>query len=169
MNLDQAKNLANYAVRRLHPYCERIHIAGSIRREKPEVHDIEIVCLPSRCQDLFGDNCDRHPHFQRTAHSLGIVRTGDPQSGKYIKVQMPEGINLDIFIASPTNYGWILALRTGPAEYSKSLVVRGKAIGYRFENGEIYLGEWAEPVPVMLEEEVFTLLGIPYIHPKERK
>lgn len=31
----------------LAPACVRIEIAGSIRREKPEVKDIELVCEPS--------------------------------------------------------------------------------------------------------------------------
>lgn len=30
----------------LAPHCDRIEIAGSIRRKKPEVKDIEIVVIP---------------------------------------------------------------------------------------------------------------------------
>lgn len=42
----------------LAPYCERIEIAGSIRRRKPTVHDIEFVAIPrterEEQRDLFG-------------------------------------------------------------------------------------------------------------------
>lgn len=46
MNLDYAKQIAEALIEELRPYCERISIAGSIRRGKQEVKDIEIVAVP---------------------------------------------------------------------------------------------------------------------------
>ncbi|MFH1640834.1 MAG: hypothetical protein ABIA66_02590, partial [Candidatus Omnitrophota bacterium] len=44
--LEKMKYLAEDVVRLLRPYCTRIEIAGSIRRTRSEVSDIEIVCIP---------------------------------------------------------------------------------------------------------------------------
>jgi len=46
MLLAEARKLAEQMVERLRPACDKIEIAGSVRRGKPEVKDIEIVCLP---------------------------------------------------------------------------------------------------------------------------
>lgn len=46
MILSRAKVLAEEVRQVLAPYCEQIEIAGSIRREKAEVGDIEIICIP---------------------------------------------------------------------------------------------------------------------------
>jgi len=53
--LSTAITLAESIVTALAPGCSRIAIAGSVRREKPEVGDIEIVCIPRVTgHDLFG-------------------------------------------------------------------------------------------------------------------
>lgn len=39
MQLNQARELAANLVEQMRPYCERVEIAGSIRRHKPEVAD----------------------------------------------------------------------------------------------------------------------------------
>jgi DNA polymerase/3'-5' exonuclease PolX len=46
MKYQEALKIAQETVELLRPHCERIEIAGSIRREKPEPNDIEIVAIP---------------------------------------------------------------------------------------------------------------------------
>lgn len=46
MKLEQAQSIAEELRRELEPGCERIEIAGSIRRKKPEVKDIELCLIP---------------------------------------------------------------------------------------------------------------------------
>lgn len=46
MKLAQALAIAEKVKALLAPHCERIEIAGSIRRKKPDVKDIEIVAIP---------------------------------------------------------------------------------------------------------------------------
>ena len=43
MEYNKALEIAEKTKAQLAPYCERIEIAGSIRRKKPDVGDIEIV------------------------------------------------------------------------------------------------------------------------------
>lgn len=46
MKLELAKTIANRLRERMSPFCERIEIAGSVRRQKDKVNDIEIVAIP---------------------------------------------------------------------------------------------------------------------------
>lgn len=46
MTLEQAKKFAEAVVGWLRPHCFRIEVAGSIRRERKECADVDIVCVP---------------------------------------------------------------------------------------------------------------------------
>lgn len=46
MRLEQAQRLAQQLVVDLEPACERIEVAGSIRRQRSQVKDIELVVIP---------------------------------------------------------------------------------------------------------------------------
>lgn len=46
MKLERATIIADKVVTALRPLCERIEIAGSVRRARPEVNDVDLVLLP---------------------------------------------------------------------------------------------------------------------------
>ncbi len=125
MELKRAKQIAIILSSKLQPYCKAIHIAGSIRREKKEVGDIEIVCAPKDqiSTDLFGNviATNRCPNFCSAAFNLGRVIKGNP-TGKYIQIELSEGINLDLFMPDDEDYFRQLAIRTGSAEYSNKVI-----------------------------------------------
>ena len=133
MNFNLANTIAHKYHRLLGNHCNKIYIAGSLRRLKTDVKDIEIVCLPRTetldAVDLFGTG-KQIEHvidaFADCANNLGKVIKGQP-SGKYMQILLPEGINLDLFIPSAADFYRQLAIRTGPAEYSYATL----AIGWR--------------------------------------
>jgi DNA polymerase/3'-5' exonuclease PolX len=47
MELKRAQEIASQVITKLAPYCERIEVAGSIRRRRPFVHDIDVVVIPT--------------------------------------------------------------------------------------------------------------------------
>jgi DNA polymerase/3'-5' exonuclease PolX len=55
MSYPFALNLANRMVELLRPDCQRIEIAGSIRRKKETIGDIELVLISRDQTNLFGD------------------------------------------------------------------------------------------------------------------
>lgn len=78
LSLSTAKKIAIEAGNKLLPFCDRLNIAGSIRRGKQEVHDIEIVCQPKRVKvgtlDLFGQDTRKEEisaEFVKVVMSLG--------------------------------------------------------------------------------------------------
>ena len=52
MKLETAKEIANDFLKLIRPFCLRAEIAGSIRREKPEVKDVEICAVPRDLWEL---------------------------------------------------------------------------------------------------------------------
>ncbi len=56
--LEEAKAIALRVCERIAPACERVEVAGSIRRGKPQVGDIELVVIPrfetKTVDDMFG-------------------------------------------------------------------------------------------------------------------
>jgi DNA polymerase/3'-5' exonuclease PolX len=60
----QALAIAERTRAALAPYCDRIEIAGSIRRRNPSVKDIELVAIP-RQVPTGGVSADRLYGFER--------------------------------------------------------------------------------------------------------
>ncbi|GAH73129.1 unnamed protein product, partial [marine sediment metagenome] len=57
MELEKAKVIAENLKSLLAPVCEKIEVAGSIRRQKPDVGDIELLCIPKYVASV--DQLDR--------------------------------------------------------------------------------------------------------------
>jgi DNA polymerase/3'-5' exonuclease PolX len=173
MKLEDALPIAKLWVRNLEPYCDRIEIAGSIRRQKPDVKDIEIVCIPkeSTLTDLFGATQTlRVSGFAALLSEAEnndeiIVVSGKLHTGKYIKIFLKEyGIKIDLFTATKDNWGHILAIRTGSADYSHRVLAHyWVKAGYHSIEGQLTRN--GVPVPVREERDLFDLIGIEYTEP----
>jgi DNA polymerase/3'-5' exonuclease PolX len=172
MTLTEATPIADAIVRLLTPHCDRIAIAGSVRRRKATVGDIEIVCIPStyRPPDLFS-TCDfgetrRSQDWIRAAYQIGRVTKGHPIDGRYIQFDR-DGVQVDLFTATAENWGLILAIRTGSAAFSHTVLARGWVRnGYTSEGGMLRRG--AETVPVREEADLFRLAGVAWVEPEGR-
>lgn len=171
MKLERADELARWICKQLGPHCDRIAVAGSVRRRKPECGDVEIVCIPKTTDsvDLFGCGSElmRIPDFIKTVHVLGVICKGNPRIGKYMQL-MVSGEQLDLFTATPENWGLIFAIRTGSADFSHQVLACGwvKA-GYTSRDGLLC---WCglDPVPVREEVDLFKLIGVPWVEPERR-
>ena len=107
MNYKSARRIADSIVEQLKPYCKRIEIAGSVRRKKEEVKDIEICIIPDNKQLIT---------LAKVINKSRRIKGG--MINKYSQRMLPEGIKLDIFMANADTWGLIYAIRTGSAYYS---------------------------------------------------
>ncbi len=125
LSLSQAESLAERVADELRPVCERIEVAGSIRRQCATVGDLELVVIPKR-RGLWSD----HGESLLDEKLNSLVRYGRLIKGKggerYKRFLFPamDGLQLDLYIVTPERWGVVLALRTGPAEFSRALVTR---------------------------------------------
>ncbi len=166
MRLIDASRIAEEIKAALDPYCNRIEIAGSIRRECCEVGDVEIVCIPSvELGGLFKDEELRSQGFCKQINAWEKVK-GSPE-GKYTQ-RIYEGMKVDIFIAVPENWGMILAIRTGSADFSHMrLAARWAKFGYTSRGGILY-DDQDQPTMIREEKDLFDLLGLDWLDPKDR-
>jgi len=159
----EAKAIADNVLLLLKPYCYRIEIAGSIRREKEIIGDIEIVAIPKPYQTgLFQDGiADVVNQWEKVKGELEYGKT------KYTQRILPEGIKLDLFFAEQGNWGLIFAIRTGSADYSHKVLANGWVKrGYKSEGG--YLQKDGKLYDVQEEKDLFERIGIEYVEPKFR-
>ena len=76
---------------------------------------------------------------------------------------------MDLFLATPENWGAIYCIRTGPAAFSQALVTHFKLrTPYRQQDGALVVEATGEVVPVPEEADYFRLAGLPYLEPAER-
>lgn len=127
LKLAEAQRIAEAVVAELRPGCERIEVAGSVRRRKPEVGDLEVVCVPRvEAAGLFGaeERSLLLPILDRLCEERRLVfLQGGEKARKYAFVKQ-DGLCLDLFIVRPETWGVQLAIRTGPAAFSQALVTR---------------------------------------------
>ncbi len=180
---EKAIALAEELIDLLAPYCERLAIAGSLRRGSPDVGDIELVAIPrvEPVYDLLGDTIGQRDvlHENVTLHADGgtFIRrldvNGRPRFGRKTKYLFFRGVPFDLFAAEPDNWGLIWLIRTGPGEFNKRLLTPWSQggdvlpIGMRCEGGFLWRGD--QKLLTFEEPDVFEFLGIPYIEPKERR
>jgi DNA polymerase/3'-5' exonuclease PolX len=152
----------------LRDYCERIEIAGSLRRMKPTIGDIEIVCIPKIVQglDLFGGPGERINLLEEQTRGYHILKGGP----KYKQIQL-KSIKLDLFIATPETWGMIYVIRTGCADFTHWLVTprqKGGALpsNMRAADGRLWMGNTALDTPE--ERDVFDTLRLEWIEPEQR-
>lgn len=165
----RAKQLANKIVGQLQPYCDRIEIAGSIRRKVPVVGDIEIVCIPK----TIGESKVRIAKWSNQVYRLGHLLKGSKnlKNGKYFKIKLPEGINLDLFVTRPEIWGNIFLIRTGSADFAHRVLTEINKKGYTSQHGVFRkLGDYDDEENVFCyeEQDVFDLAGMPWVEPHDR-
>lgn len=168
--LPDAERIAHSMAAALTPFCSRVEIAGSIRRRKRIVGDIEIVCIPQFETDMFGN-----PSGVSKLAGIDWTLYGEVKANgeKYKKILLPQGIQLDLFIVTPpAQWGVIFLIRTGPADYSRKMVTPRRDGGrlpsnYRVKDGAV----WSRNHIIETPEEFnyYELCGVPFVQPWLRK
>lgn len=194
MKLNQAREIAVKVCERLQPFTTRINIAGSIRREKPEPGDIEIICLPRMIEveqgDLFGTvtiTKKVSENFIAEIAEIGRALKGHA-TGRHMQILLPERVKLDLFMPQEADYIRQYVIRTGSMEYShKSIAAAWKRKGWcgtehglrkikdciEHKQGDKSKWEVINPNPELPpvwedEKSFFLWLGVNWIQPKLR-
>jgi len=151
-HIDDAKKVAEEVVELLKPYCGKIAIAGSVRRGKTVVGDIDIIVA------------DTKDNFVERLEELGCTDT----ETKIVEFQMMcKGISVDITIVNGDMWGAALMHATGSVQENIRLRVKAKKMGYKLNeyglwdsNGNIVAGR--------TEKEVYQALGEDFIESMDR-
>ncbi len=170
--------VAQHLVTVLAPACERVEIAGSLRRGRATVHDVEIVAQPRPARDLFGAVDERAPceldqvlaRLEREGRIARRETAAGQRWGPKWKaaIAVRTGVPIDLFcVRPPAQWGAILAIRTGPASLSERLVTQCKRRGLRCEDGRL-VTVTGQTLETPDERAFFALCGVPFVPPEER-
>jgi len=155
MRLEEAQKLAEQIVKQIHPHCERVEIVGSIRRKQSQIRDVDVVLTPKS--------------FLWSRIIATLQRTMDAKvlkRGESIAQLTIEGVNVDLYVASPETYEPLVLIRTGSAGHNIKLSIlahkKGMKLSHRglIKNGRIIASS---------EREIFEALGLGYVPPEERE
>ena len=141
--------------------CDRIEVAGSIRRQKSKVHDIDFVVVTKNDAE-----------WQKINEKLKKLKAKPNCSGNsVIKAFLPcqNGLfQVDFYRAKPSTFGILLLVRTGSAEHNVWLagcaISKGMRIKYSeglIKDNSVIAGE--------TEKGVFEALGLSCPLPAERE
>jgi DNA polymerase (family X) len=143
---------------RILPEVSAADTAGSVRRRRATVRDIDLVAgslQPDAVMESFS-------HLPQLAH---VDQRGDTK----LTAVTHTGLNVDLRIVPPTSYGNLLQHFTGSAEHNVAL--RGYAQRRGYKISEYHLEELAMSAKISCatEAQVYRTVGLDYIPPEIRE
>jgi DNA polymerase/3'-5' exonuclease PolX len=169
----EAKRRADELLAELSPACERIEIAGGVRRQKPECHDTELVAIPKfePILDIFNQVARQRNLLNERIEELHLVL--DKNGDRYKKIIYTEDLDCDLFIVlPPAQWGVIFTIRTGSAEFSHYIVTPRKYGGKMpsdcaCKDGAVH-DKSGRIIPMPEEMDFLNFLGLGWIKPSDR-
>lgn len=170
----------------LAPVCVRVLVAGSLRRRKALVGDVEILYVPQMADgprvDMFAPPVPRgldegllEVLLERGVLTKRLSVKGSAAWGAKNKlaVHVESGIPVDLFAATAENWWNYIVCRTGGARSNIAICTAARERGWKWNpygagfsrrlmNGNL------EVHAVKSEAEVFEFVGLPYLPPEER-
>lgn len=168
--LEQAERLAQGWVEKFRPFCDRVEVAGSIRRHKSEVGDIEICAIP-------GTDVTRAMGLYNLVRSIPRTKGKLPHEGARYTQFIVDPIKMDCFWCTRETWGLNFLIRTGSAEFSHALAAHSNRLGYEWKEARVYRADTRlgsdqsddrDPIVLLEEEDVFRFFGLRWVPPEER-
>ncbi len=163
-------------------YCERVVIAGSLRRKREEVHDIEILYIPKIVRrpsdhDLFADVLiDSASEFLDGLLKADLLSKRPNKNGVFawgpknkLAIHVPSGIAVDFFATDEEKWWVALVIRTGGKDTNLKLTTGAQAKGRSLNAyGCGVTNSDGSITRASSERHVFELCGVPYLEPTQR-
>ena len=173
MKLFDAYKIADKIKAELAPMCERIEIAGSLRRGRPEVNDIDFVILPKPGQmDAIKARCEKKCHVVKDGEQNYIVRLpsyGGGGGGFQVDIFFARPAVKDLLQTVPGNWGSLLLCRTGSTAHNIYLVEHAKSRGFTWNPYKGVLDAEGYVIASETEEEIFDMLALEFVPPANRE
>ncbi|MBJ6748944.1 DNA polymerase/3'-5' exonuclease PolX [Geomonas anaerohicana] len=137
---------------------ERIEVAGSIRRRRDSIKDIDIVATspdPASVMEAFLNLTQVHDVIMR-----GPTRAS---------VTIREGVQVDLRVVEPASYGAALAYLTGSQAHNVRLREMAQKRGLKINEYGIFREEDNVRLGGENEEDVYRLLDLPFVPPVLRE
>jgi len=180
LKLEDAEREAAWILSKIDFLCDSVLVVGSVRRRRPEVHDIDIVVIPKLPRERQWDEIAR---ALRRAHGIVQFQKG-PKLMTFAHYKDAVGLvspgrdpeyTFDVYHATPDTWGILVLVRTGSKEHNVKLCNLALSKGMRLSAAE-GLQKSVDSFPSMMkviacktEEEIFAALGLPFVEPQDRE
>lgn len=138
------------------PSLQALAIAGSLRRFRETVKDIDLVGSSDEAEAVMAA-------FVSLPVAAGVVNHGATKS----TILLSSGLQADLRLVSPEEYAYALLHSTGSAEHNVAMRGRAKERGMKLNEYGLWRGE--ARVPAATERDIFAALGLAEIPPELRE
>ncbi|MBI4430437.1 MAG: DNA polymerase/3'-5' exonuclease PolX [Candidatus Omnitrophica bacterium] len=138
------------------PEVKRASLAGSLRRHKEVIRDVDIVVGSDKPLAVMN-------RFTRIKLAAEVVQHGETKS----QIRLPSGIRVDLRVVSDKEFPYALHHFTGSKEHNTAMRTRAKKMGMKMNEYGLFKG--TRLIPCRDEEEIFKKLGLVYIPPEMRE
>lgn len=175
-----AQSVGSDLLTHFNEWTTRIKIAGSVRRKKPEVGDLELLIIPMLGIRPGGNLFNRSETYSLTDERIELLvqdgwlefretKAGNTVNGPKIKLlRDPDtGIPVDIFITNEKSWHNYLVCRTGPKESNLAIAKRAREMGLKWEPYSSGFRDLSSKSRIVCnsEREVFDTVELPYTNP----
>ncbi|MDI6799380.1 MAG: DNA polymerase/3'-5' exonuclease PolX [Actinomycetota bacterium] len=135
-----------------------ISSAGSLRRMKETIGDIDILVSSNMSEEVFDD-------FTQMDGVLRVIERGRAKAS----VMTEAGLQVDLRVVSPNEYGSALQYFTGSKEHNVRLRDFAKRRGYKISEYGIFDAGTGTRLGGRREEEIYKVLGMKMMDPTLRE
>ncbi len=158
--LGRALPLAEDIVRRLKDAAPvgQIEIAGSIRRRRETIGDIDILVTsgkPAAVMDV----------FTRLSHVARILAQGETKSS----IVTDDGVQVDLRVVDDDSFGAALQYFTGSKEHNIRLREMAVKAGLKINEYGVFKGSADRKIGGRAEEDIYEALDLPWVPPELRE
>ena len=164
--LDVAEREASKIAEHLkgYPGVEKVTPAGSLRRGRETVGDLDILVTGQACCD---DN-ERQKLIQHVIKLPGLMEI-IAQGENKVSFRLRGGMQVDVRLLPPESFGAAMQYFTGSKAHNVTLRQRAIKMGYTLSEYSLATLEGEKPVAGKSEEEIYAKLGLDYIPPELRE
>lgn len=149
--------LVSEIIDELKKYAERIEPAGSLRRMKETIGDIDILATGKNSSEII----DR---FTKLPIVKEVLAKGDTKASIIVKTN---NLQVDLRVVSPDSFGSALQYFTGSKAHNIKLRGLAKDKGLKISEYGVFKGE--KKIAGQTEEDVYASLGLSWIPPELRE
>ena len=146
------------------PGIDKITPAGSLRRGRETVGDLDILVTGKCCVDD-AERAAAIEHIANYQPLMDVIASGDNK----ISFRLRSGMQVDVRLLPPESFGAAMQYFTGSKGHNVALRQRALKMGYTLSEYSLAELETEKPVAGATEEEIYAKLKLDYIPPEMRE
>jgi DNA polymerase (family 10) len=155
--LGKARPIADHVCRFLEGYADRVTFAGSLRRMKEIVHDVDVLAASTRPDETMA-----------AFLKFPLVREVLAQGATKASVRVDDDLQIDLRVVDIKSWGAAMHYFTGSKAHNIRMRERAIKMGLKLNEYGLFDSNDTS-IAGATEEEIFEKLGLPYIPPVLRE